>query len=762
MQRLLETLSLFVLIVVTILRPLVAETYDAAGNSFTAALPGLQDATPLRTLAFDVAILGAAFGWLVARAIGRARTYRPTGLELGTALIVVAAIASCFFAGNKRLALNATVDWLCYPLLAITLVQLLHRAEHRRVFLAAVLASACVQAAYCAEQYWVGFDETWAHYESIREQFWSSQGVELDSGRVESFEQRILAREATGALPHSNVTGSYLTLCGLVAIGVALLSWRRNGTGDAPRSPWHWVGALGSTTIAAALMGTVLLTKSEGAIVSVEIAIALWALLWGFRHWLERNKMKALTVAWVAVAMGGGAVAAHGLYHDSLPGVSLTFRWQYWKASAAMVTDHPLTGVGRENFGRHYLAYKQIESPEEVSNPHSLFVQAATDWGGVGLIGMILLIVGASYAVLRSSAAQEPRAGPVSQASSTPAWMGWGVGLVLIVAIGQWLLLGTDDVNHLYYKTVTTTLVWALGFACVAIALHHGALHPFADARTIRCGAAMGLFAFILHDTINFAMFVPGTATTLFALLAFCVAERRDEEEESRVTLPTPHRWIPPVAVASVALLVVWLAVKPVARAGSSMAAAKASARSLGHGALSGQPTYASLSKAIDADPLDPTPCLRQAEWLMAVASMPDRTDEALALAEASLDQAVERDPFQLRLRRLRVELFRSRAKASASEADHRAVIDAARLALELYPQDPKGLVLLANCFREAGSDLASRDMLDSAIKSYRAALALDTQRLPWERLRRLRDSERRDIKARIKRTTHAHRALER
>ena len=760
MQRCLETLSFFVLIAVTALRPLVAETYDSSGNPFTSALPDLTDPTPLRTLAFDLAILAAALGWLVARAIGRARPYRRVGLEWGAALVLIAAVVSCLFAGNQRLAFNATVDWLCYPLLAITLAQLLHRSEYRRVLLAAILASACVQAFYCAEQYWVGFDDTWEHYQSIREQFWADQGVDLDSGNVESFEQRVLAHEATGTLPHSNVTGSYLVLCGLAALGVAVAGWRNIRVNRKQRADLaHWVGAIGATIIAAALLGAVLLTKSKGAIASAGVALALWIVLWAIRPWFQRKKIKALTIGWAVLAVGGCAVVAHGLWHDSLPGVSLTFRWQYWKASAQMVADHPLTGVGRENFGRHYLAYKAIESPEEVSNPHSFLAQAATDWGVLGLLGMGLMVIGVSYAVVRSSTETNPRAGPVAQADSDTPWMLWGFGLVLIVATGQWLLLGIDDANLQYYKTVTTALVWSLGFACFAIALKRGAMAIPTNSASLHYGAAMGLFAFAVHDTINFALFIPGTATTAFALLALCVADRSGEEKWIP-TAPAPRRWIPPTLVATVALMVMLLGVIPVARSGSKTVLGQENARMLRGGPLERQ--LVAFSEAIYADPLDPTPCMRRAEWLMAVASwQPDRRDEALRLAEASLDQAISRDPFHLKLRRMRVDLRRAKAGASARDADHHAAVDAAREALELYPQDPKGLVLLADCLHDAGRSLESGTLLQDAVDTYRQALDLDDQRLPWERLRRFRERERRDIKARSKKAFHTLRTIQ-
>jgi hypothetical protein len=160
-QRAIETLSLLALIGVVVLRPLVKETYDSAPSLLTEALEAVRDPTPLRTIVFDLLILGGVAGWLLARAIGPFRRYRRTGLEWGAILIALAAVISCVVAGNKRLALNATIDWLCYPLLAITLVQLLHRPWQRRLALAAVLATACAQAFQSKRKLGAGKASSW-------------------------------------------------------------------------------------------------------------------------------------------------------------------------------------------------------------------------------------------------------------------------------------------------------------------------------------------------------------------------------------------------------------------------------------------------------------------------------------------------------------------------------------------------------------------------------------------------------------------------
>ena len=160
MHRVVEVVSLFVLLAVVALRPLVSETYDSAGDVMSRALGGLADPTPVRTLVFDLLILCSACGWFIARAIGPTRRYRRTGLEWGAIMVLIGAIASCVVAGQKRLAITASIDWLCYPVLTIALVQLLRRPWQRRLLLAAVLASATAQAVQCVLQYYLGFDDT--------------------------------------------------------------------------------------------------------------------------------------------------------------------------------------------------------------------------------------------------------------------------------------------------------------------------------------------------------------------------------------------------------------------------------------------------------------------------------------------------------------------------------------------------------------------------------------------------------------------------
>lgn len=750
--RLVETSCFFALLVMVALRPLIAESYDSGGSAVTAAMEQLSDPSPVRTLLLDVVILMAAAGSAVVRRLIGATPYRRGGLEAGWLLLVIAGAASCLYAGNKRLAINGTIDWLCLPVLAIALTQLLDSPGRRRLLLAVVLASATVQSFQCLEQY-LSFDDTWRQYVSMREEFWARQNVPLDSPRVEAFERRIQSREASGFLPHANVAGSHLVMCTLVAIGLVLGRWRPG------RSSRERVLAAGATLLVAILIVGLALTKSLGAVFAGVAGAAVWLALSMGRGWISAHRRAVLIAGCAVAALVVLAVVAYGVTYDRLPGWSLTFRWQYWTASAEMIADHPLTGVGRENFGRHYLAYKSIQSPEEVSNPHNLFVQAAAEWGLPGLIAVVLMLIGASASALAAVTTDErdasTSAASVSADESSPMWWGrWLVALLGTLLAARFLLLGTGDLNFLYYATVTTGIVWSLGFV-IGVAAGPVGGENTAAPRILRMAVVAGLASFLVHDLINFASFIPGSATTAFALAAFILSGQPGKQAS-----PRGHAYglfSPMVAIsASGVVVVLMVGLIPVLRSLTHTILAQRNQTIYVDDGRGG--AWSSYRTAAAADPLDPTPCVKQAEWLMRMIAIGRAGPNAWNGAEAALLCAVSRDPFSHALRRMQMRFYVERAAAHGDIADRWKAVDSARMALSLYPENPEGLITLADRERETaeallqadapgpsalGRDAAALRLIDDAVANYRAGLWLDTQRLWWEELHRLRDVDR-------------------
>ena len=747
MRRRIETLSLLVLLVLVGLRPLVPESYDNGGDSLGRALAVLADPTPLRTAVFDLLILLCACGCLLGRVLRPGGAYRRTGLEWGTLILLFAATISCISAGQQRLALNASLDWLCYPVLTIVLVQLLRTSFLRRLLLAVVLASAAAQAVECFDQYYFAYEDTRAQYESVKEELWARQGVELDSPQVELYEHRLLAHEAQGYLGHPNVAGSYLILCAFAAGGAAWsMFWGAGGVNRRLRG-------LGTAGLTVALVWAAGLTDSRGALAAGSAGLALALLLFGFKEWIGTHRRKAWLIGWACMVLGMLAAVGHGLYHGSLPSASLDFRWKYWQASTDLIADHGLTGVGRENFGRHYLRYKPIGSPEEISNPHNLLVQATAEWGMLGLAGMTLLLLGGSRAasgVMRrrtESATVEhqesegrPR-GLTLAAEKRENVLPWAAGLFAGVVLLRLTLLGTNDANYLYFNGVLTGAAWLIGFGLVVFGASGDRRQEQSIVPVTVTVVVVGLFTLLLHDLINFALFVPGTATTFFALLAYVIAARvhREAEVEAPAAEPLSAKrpWVPLILMTAATVAVLMLLVLPVGRGVRRLEHARASSRQLTSAPLAEQPAQRRFLEARAADVLDSTAPREHAEWLLSLGGVPHLREDALDSALTAIEEALQRDPYSIQLYRLQMHAYRTRAELHESAADRAAAIEAARAALRLYPQDPRGLLALADRLLEAAEAEGSPDRLQEALTTYYEALALDASRPAWEVIRR-------------------------
>ena len=123
-----------------------------------------------------------------------------------------------------------------------------------------------------------------------------------------------------------------------------------------------------------------------------------------------------------------------------------------------------------------------------------------------------------------------------------------------------------------------------------------------------------------------------------------------------------------------------------------------------------------------------------------------------MRLAAQALEQGIVRDPHDVTLRRIHMQLHQRRAEVTGSADARLTAIDAARQALALYPLDPHGIAALADRQREAGEAAQDGDRLKEAIEGYQRVLRLDDERFSWETLRRFSIRERKAIESKIER----------
>lgn len=154
--------------------------------------------------------------------------------------------------------------------------------------------------------------------------------------------------------------------------------------------PWAVTPArrVAALTIYSLQGAALLLTQSLGGLLSVGAATCLVLLA---RRWPRQQWVPA---AMVTVACVAGLFLLRPELGD--PGHArnpIVQRWQYWQSAAAMIREHPWRGIGPGAFAARYASPTRFV--------HNAWLQAWTDWGLLGVIGLAGLCAGSLRAAAR-------------------------------------------------------------------------------------------------------------------------------------------------------------------------------------------------------------------------------------------------------------------------------------------------------------------------------------------------------------------------
>ena len=516
-----ERIALLVLLSLIPLRAIIGETHTFELLRWLRNIDAPPTPSPATTLGISSLILAVAVVLLFARWLRRDIDYRRTGAELGLGILLIAAVISTWNAGQKHLALVGVSDFLGMVLYMLLLRQLLTRPWHVRLAVAVVLATGTVVVAKCAYQFSYEIPDTIEYYESHKAELADTDTAEeLDFGRAGfryDYEQRLRARSLSGYFHHPNVLAGYLILVVMTSLAVAAGRFRR-------RPPWTFAAPL---LLAGFAFVALVFAQSKGGVAACCIGLVLWPV----GQWIAGRDPRAfirkrlVVLLWLTALVGTGAVVAVLQTSPHALGRSMLFRSMYWQGARAMFANEGPWGVGANNFGRLFTRYKSVRCPEEVDDPHSFVVKAATEWGVVGLAGVLLLFVGYSVRLSREPVTSRPRDG-------TPgSIILWTAGIGVFV-FGWWLCL-LAGANPAYVDLMIRVVIfpWVIGFIALSYedrrttALADDALGPM-----LACICA-GLIGFLLHAGIDLTLFHPGAATTFFALMAIALAIRSHNRE---------------------------------------------------------------------------------------------------------------------------------------------------------------------------------------------------------------------------------------
>lgn len=137
---------------------------------------------------------------------------------------------------------------------------------------------------------------------------------------------------------------------------------------------------------------SVVATNSRGAMLGVA-AVGLWMLL------RTRYRVRALIGLGILAVIGFLLMPQETRDRFTTMGDDTTSqqRLTYWRHGIEMFKEHPITGIGFENWSDYYRnAYNHQ------ALPHNIFIQAGAELGTIGLIGLLGLIISSFIVTART------------------------------------------------------------------------------------------------------------------------------------------------------------------------------------------------------------------------------------------------------------------------------------------------------------------------------------------------------------------------
>ena len=508
-RRYIEWVLLAVVLIVLAIRA----TYGESPHTDT-----IDPLQPLTNTGFSVLLSGvllvAVMAGFVMRVVDRRHGFQLTGLEIGLGLFLFAAIVSCLVASDKRAAVTDALTLATPMLAAALLVRLLDRPARIRWVLAIVVAAGLVNVMQSAQQAMASNQMLIEQYEKDPQAFLEPLGIEPGTFKALLYEHRLYGKDVRGFFTTGNSAGSFLILS--VAALAALWLGRPRGAPVARA----WMHAVFVFCLMR-LVGGMVLVHSKGATVAAVAGAILFVVGGRLGPWLRRHRA-AVAAGGLLVVLGlAGALTVYGRRHGTLPGGrSMLIRWEYWTATARMVQDHPLAGVGGGNFRHYYPRYKADAALETVQDPHNFVLSLLSQYGPLGLLGFVLAIgIPAWRAAGRYDAppvAGEQDGGGVALRSAAVALVAAGV----VFATRPFFLMG-QATQRAEVQSVTVLCTVLYLYIVPAAMLGAGTvllLVPFSLLAVVAAGAVV-FFELVESVLFDFDQVRPATVMVGAALL---------------------------------------------------------------------------------------------------------------------------------------------------------------------------------------------------------------------------------------------------
>ncbi len=574
--------------------------------------------------------LALAFASLVGSALITASSHRWTWADLCVGLLVGWHLLSAYLCdGNQRHAWNAAWQWGAYGALAIVLRQQLTTAKETRAIVAVMIALSLAVSLHAFYQYGYSQPLVRAQYkknpEAILQQM-QQMGIDTAPGSPgrSLAENRINSREPMAEFALTNSLAGFLLPWMLIGLAVAFWSVQQ--------SP-NWKTVAACLVIAVILAGVLVLTKSRTAWLAAAGGCAL-ILLYGRRSGWQLDWRWPAGIAAAVMVIGLIAVAAKGLDAEVLSESpkSVLYRLEYWRATAALIADEPLFGVGPGNFQERYANHKLPQASETVADPHNFLLEVWSTAGTPALLALLALMFATAWQLSRRGASDPTSKltedGPATgemQISHFAIYAGAVVGLLLAGILGFIAFLPLETTRDATLdasrdSSLGVPIVWLTGF--VSFLFCFVALKDWVERGELpRSAVIIALIALLVNLLAAGAAIFPGVVNA--AWLLWAIALRRDVAVATSSATTSPEvRWLPAIHLAAAALAVAamfgcyYTEYQPVFN-GRMLLMEAGAARQSGHYSQA----ESLLDQAIAADPWSPDPWrslaeLRLGAWL--------------------------------------------------------------------------------------------------------------------------------------------------
>jgi putative inorganic carbon (hco3(-)) transporter len=199
----------------------------------------------------------------------------------------------------------------------------------------------------------------------------------------------------------------------------------------------------------------------------------------------SKYKVRALLAAAVVSAVFVFAIPPQQRQRLSASGEDETSlsRLTYWKHGIEMTNDHPILGVGYNNWIAYYQDHYSYVDPNRKEVAHNIFVQAASELGYAGLAAFLLLVL-CTFVLNSRSRTLATRAGPAGR------WMYYLANGLDGALIG--FLVSGFFISALYYPFLWINLAMTVALNTVAGRLPESARAPMRSRNIDRRVVASG------------------------------------------------------------------------------------------------------------------------------------------------------------------------------------------------------------------------------------------------------------------------------